>query len=214
MHRIFVVVFALLLLHSGAAAQISSIPEAVHKDLCERFERGGPKVGEHAPDFTFENVNKGTVHLADLWAKKPLVLISGSYSCPYFRLNIAPMNALVRDFGSRANFVTLYTIEAHPSDSPGTYSNHFTPEENVKEGIAAPQAKTLAERLDAARRCRVAYGLTSILAVDTMDNAAWKAYGNSMNCAYLIGTDGTVILQQGLFNPATLRAALAKLPSH
>ena len=214
MLKLPIVVAAFAFLLAGASAQVSSIPEEVRKELCAYFEREGPKPGQQAPDFTLEDVGGGKVHAAELWAKKPTVVISGSYSCPFFRRNAGPLKALARDFGARVNFLFLYTLEVHPSDAPSPYSAiPFTPVENQNEGIAIPQAGTFPARLATARRCRDALGLTSTVAVDTMDNATWKAYGGSMNCAYLIGTDGKVLVKQGLCDPAALRAALEKLPA-
>jgi peroxiredoxin len=212
--KLILTVSALGLLHFNAAAQVTSLPESVLKELCALFERDGPGVGQPALDFTLDNVEGGKIHAADLWAKKPVVVICGSYSCPFFRMNAAALNALVRDLSIKVTFLTVYNTEAHPSDARSPYSGiPMTPDENRKEGISVPLAKTQPERLAAARRCRESLGLTSLLAVDGMDNAVWKAYGGSMNFAYLIGTDGKVLVKQGIFNPAALRTALGKLPA-
>lgn len=63
----------------------------------------------------------------------------------------------------------------------------------------------------AARFCGKSLGISVPIAVDTMDNATWKAFGKSMNAAYLIGTDGKIILQQGLCEPKGIREALKKV---
>ncbi len=193
--------------------QAAPLPPEVREMVCQYFNHKGPGPGMAAPDFTLKRPGKGTpVRASELWAKKPLVMITGSYSCPWFRQNTPVRRALIRDFGDRVNFVVVYTLEAHPSDAASPYSEMpFAPEENREEGIAVPQAKTYAERATQAESCAGTLEVSPHLVVDGMDNTVWKAFGESPNCAYLIGRDGKVVAQQGLSNPVAMRGELEKL---
>ena len=197
---------------SGLPAQANSLPPEVREKICALFDSQGIKPGEPAPDFTLEWSRGTTINASAFWKKKPLVVISGSYSCPWFRENTPARKALIEEFGSRVNFVIVYTREAHPNDTASPYNfQPLSPAKNRQEGISVPDAKNYRERLVAARRCVETLDLDAFVVVDTMDNAVWNAYGKSPNCAYLIGTDGKVIVQQGLGDPAALRTELEKL---
>ena len=180
--------------------------------LSEWFLRTGPKNGEVAPDFKLERARGGTLQASELWASKLLLVTTGSYTCPQFRSVTASRRELVEEFQSELNSVVVYTTEAHPVGAASPYLNReFVTEENRKEGILLPQPQTYEERLAGARRCREILKMRSFVAVDKMDNAVWKAYGSSPNCAYLIDTGGKIVFRQGLFDAAGMRAAIQKL---
>ena len=180
--------------------------------LSEWFKRTGPKRGEAAPDFKLERARGGTVQASELWALKPLLVTTGSYTCPQFRYVTTARRELVQEFQSELNSVVVYTTEAHPVGTPSPYfDREMVTEENEKEGILLPQPQTYEERLAGARRCRETLKMRSFVAVDQMDNAVWKAYGSSPNCAYLIDTHGKIVFRQGLFDAAGMRAAIQRL---
>lgn len=188
------------------------VPETEFAQLNDLFLRTGPRLGDPAPDFSLERARGGTVRASELWAQKPLMVTTGSFSCPQFREVTEGRRGLVREFSERMSSVVVYTIEAHPTGSPSPYVNReWVTEENKRDGILLAQPQTYDMRLGLAQRCREALKMLSFVAVDKMDNATWKAYGSSPNCAYLIDTRGRVVFRQGLFNKDEMRAAIRKL---
>jgi hypothetical protein len=188
--------------------------KAVEAEMSDYFQRSGPKPGSFAPDFELERVRGGTLRASDLWAKRPVVVVTGSYSCPQFRETTDGRAALFWEFSDRVDFVVIYTQEAHSADGSSPYSPvPFVPKENTAKGVAVPQPKTYGERLKLARECRRNLKLVSDVAVDTMDNATWKKFGSSPNFGCLIAPGGKVVLEQGLFNAERMRSALLKLLS-
>lgn len=176
------------------------------------FRAKGPKVGDTAPDFALEKATGGNLRASELWAQKPLVVTTGSYSCPQFRDVLPSQQALLKEFGDRVNFVVVYTLEAHPVGSSSPYvPREMVTVENHRNGILLLQPPTYEARMEGARECRKALHLQANVAVDTMDNATWRAYGSSPNCGYLIGKDGRIVLQQGLFDADAMRESLTKL---
>ncbi len=73
-----------------------------------------PKVGLPAPDFSLRSLNGVVVHLSEATALRPVVLITGSYSCPSFRMGSRRFDELAERWRGRADFYVLYLREAHP----------------------------------------------------------------------------------------------------
>lgn len=190
----------------------TDIPKAAMAEVNDYFKRSGPKPGTAAPDFELERARGGSIRASDLWKKRPVLITTGSYSCPQFRFTTDDRVALYWEFSDRVDFVIIYTQEAHCADGSSPYTSvPFVPVENKTAGIAVSDAKTYEERVSKARACRRNLKLLSEVVVDTMDNSTWKKYGSSPNCGYLIAPGGTVVLQQGLFDAAEMRSALLKL---
>ena len=210
MQKLFIIAILFVATLSKAAGPMGD----EFAQLSEWFKRTGPKRGEFAPDFKLERARGGTVQASELWALKPLLVTTGSYTCPQFRGVTPARRQLVQEFQAELNSVVVYTTEAYPVGAPSPYSDgEWVTDENKKESILLPQPQTYEERLAAARHCRETLKMPSFVAVDKMDNAVWKAYGSSPNCAYLIDTHGKVVFRQGLFDAAGLRAAIQKLVS-
>ncbi len=164
-----------------------------------------PRVGELAPDFILATTTGDTIALSSLYQDKPVVLEFGSISCPVFRGKIAPMERLYNELRTAANFLAVYTIEAHPADVVSPYSNHvWVHDKNIAEGILVNQPTIYEERWALALQAEVLLGITRPLVVDNMDNAVWEQYGKRPNSAFVIGTDGRVITKQFWSNPQQL----------
>jgi hypothetical protein len=172
----------------------------------------GPRAGTPAPDFELKSLDGRTIKGSELWKQKPLVLMTGSHTCPVYRRTAGPFEKLAADFAGRVHFVILYTVEAHPSGEPSVYfGRENVTAANRREGILWPDARTIEQRVKCAEQSFKALKLTTTMLVDGMDNAVWKAYGSAPNCAHLIGTDGKVVEAQPWFDAGPMRAALEKL---
>jgi hypothetical protein len=172
----------------------------------------GPRVGMAAPDFELQLLDGTTVKGAALWKQKPVLLMTGSHTCPVYRRTASPFEKLAAEFGDRVNFVILYTVEAHPSGEPSIYfGRENVTAANKRDGILWPDAKTMDERVKRANDSVKSLKLKTTMLVDDMDNRVWKAYGSAPNCAYLIGIDGKVMEAQPWFDAGPMRAALEKL---
>ncbi|MDF1816035.1 MAG: hypothetical protein P1V20_27795, partial [Verrucomicrobiales bacterium] len=106
-------------------------------------QSNAPRVGDTAPDFQMYSLKRRSeVGLKALIAKKPVVLIFGSWGCDVFRETHGGLSALYLDYRDHVDFVMVYTREIHPVD-----------------GFAAelgrvPDPKTEKERRQVAERCR------------------------------------------------------------
>jgi hypothetical protein len=145
------------------------LPANVRQDL--HFP-GGPKPGELAPDFELPRVGGGSFRLSE-HRGRPVLLCSGSITCPMTAGSRPALLHLFEEFSGRLEVVTVYAREAHP----GERYPHHTSEEQKKHHAA-----------DWVNLDRIPWTVV----VDTVDGAVDRAYGPLPNFAYLIGRSGRV----------------------
>ena len=196
-------------------ASCATLPEEEPMAVVSRFmlkdEFTGPKKGEVAPEFDGLTADGSRLRFSP-GGKRPTLLVTGSYTCPIFRANVAGIRAIHRDFGERVDMYYLYTTEAHPVGSNSPYrDSEWVTRPNRTDGVLLEQTETLDERVARARKAQDDLGLPLTILVDSMDNTGWKAYGEAPSAAYLIGTDGRVVLRQGWVNPAKLDKTLKRM---
>jgi hypothetical protein len=71
-------VFALGAVALGGAYYLAVRQGWLRYNKYDRREQGTIRLGDHAPDLALAGYDGATVHLATLWAEKPLVLVFGS----------------------------------------------------------------------------------------------------------------------------------------
>ena len=173
---------------------------------------GGPEPGALAPEFILKTIEGRFVSLQDLRARNPVVLVTGSYSCPAFRGSSRAIGELHSRYADCITFVILYTVEAHPkgSQSPYATGGKQASKLNSHDGIFVTQPQKYEERVKLAVQCRDALSLDIVIAVDDMDNQVWAAYGSAPNAAYLIDRRGKVIARHGSFHPPTFEESIKR----
>ena len=172
----------------------------------------GPEEGEPAPDFMLKDLQGNEVGLKQFKKKRPVVLVTGSYSCPVYRRQVSALNRLYEKYHKQAAFFVLYTVEAHPVKDPSPYrGKEWVTEQNTREGILLRQPTSYAERATLASRCKVDLGSSVPVLVDEMDNSVWTRYGKAPNAVYLIDYEGKILLRQAWFDSSRLEEALLKL---
>lgn len=166
----------------------------------------GPNVGETAPDFDLKTHDgKGSVHLADLLGKQPIVLVFGNFTCPPFRSRYSGVEAVYRRFSHEATFLSIYVREAHPE-------NGWKMEVNSRLGIEVIQPKTYSERVSVATQCHGLLNYTMPLLVDEIDDRTGNAYSGMPARMYVIDPRGKVVYKGGRgpfgFRPREMEQAL------
>jgi thiol-disulfide isomerase/thioredoxin len=166
------------------------------------------RVGDVAPDFTLPTPDgKQELTLSKLvQAKRPVVLVFCSYTCPPFRGHAPAVERLHRDFGDRASFLLVYIREAHPgSRLPTTRpSDADRPETRIFE-----QTVDLRSRGEHATICRDVLGFTFPVAVDQADNEVNRAYAGWPIRLVVVGSDGRVA-HPGAPGPAGFRPDIVR----
>lgn len=156
----------------------------------------GPKIDELAPDFTARTLDDRSVKLSD-YLDKPVVLSSGSITCPVYISKINAMNALQEQF-AECHFLVLYTRETHP-------------------GSRIPPHRLLVDKVKQAKHLASLEKEKRTILVDDIDGIAHQLYGGLPNFCYIIGTNGAVYYRAEWELPKRIEAVLKQLqtqPDH
>lgn len=150
----------------------------------------GPKAGEKYIDFEATTLDGQKVMLSD-YLDKPIVLDTGSITCPMYANTQSPMNTL-QDEHPEVHFLLLYVREAHPGGR-----------------TTAPTSMEV--KIDHAKSTHTLYNETREILVDSFDGHAHKLYGAMPNMTYVIGTDGIVRFRANWTDIGALKKVLADM---
>jgi len=162
--------------------------------------------GTQVPDIEVYELSGNTVRLSSLWADKPVLLVTGSLSCPDARETLPDTAALLDEYKERLNVAVLYVIDAHPKGDPSPYSGEeYVTTENIEQGILIRQPRNQDERISRAAELQELLGSSARMMVDNMENIGWESIGNRPNSATLISKSGIVLEQQKWFDNEDIR---------
>lgn len=173
----------------------------------ERYRSLALKSGEDAPDFCLRSLDgRREVTLSTLRGGKPVVLVFGSYTCPYFRGHIQQLNETFDKYSGVAQFYLIYIKEAHPLE------DGLIPENAALEPIPAPA--TLAERAEVAAICAARFDVKMPILIDDVNDAVSQQYQAWPYRVYVIDPEGQIAStgeRAGYIDVASLAATLSRL---
>ncbi len=176
------------------------------------FADQAPAVGAPAPEFELPSVDGEVVRLSDLIGERPLVVQFGSHSCPVYRYRRHSMGELIDEYGDRAHFVVVYTLEAHPAGSKSPYDDEeWLTMINRVTGVRVTQPGDDRERLAQAAFSRDRLGLAQTMLVDRVDDGVWTAYGGASSPGFVIDVEGRIASRQVWIDPKEIRRTLDHL---
>ncbi len=147
----------------------------------------GPKAGEMYIDFEATRLDGSKVSLSD-YLDKPIILDTGSITCPMYANTKSAMNILQEEY-PEMHFLLLYVREAHPGGRTQALTN-------------------MDEKIEHAKSTHTLYNETREILVDSLDGYAHKLYGAMPNMTYVIGTDGIVKFRANWTNIEALKKVL------
>ena len=127
--------------------------------------------GEPFPARELITPDGEVVHLDSLWKDRPLIIETGSSSCPIYKSHESSMSSMAASYADQANVVVLYTREAHP-------------------GLFAHAHRTFADKLEQAHKLEE--GLKRQILVDDVHGSLHQQMGGGSNSVYIVDTDGIV----------------------
>ena len=154
----------------------------------------GPKVGEPIHYFKLFGLNNDSLDMVmELKKGKPLLLINGSYTCPFFRRTLQFFDSICTK-NKKINCFIIYTIEGHP-DYPYIcpYSNEpWELKVNINDSIYIKQPRNYGERKQAARTMVAKTGTKIPVIIDGIANEWLNCFGIMPTNAFIINPDGKV----------------------
>jgi hypothetical protein len=190
------------------AFQISSIMSAPWLTL-------GYLPGKNVPSLTLFTTDGKPFNLwSNVEREKPLLVIAGSYTCDISRGNLPSVEALQNKFGKKIDVLIVYTIDAHPYDSPSPYSptgEVALAMNNIRDNVKAPQPKTYLERVELAKDWKQENAISVPLLVDNPQNDFWRAFGQGPNMCYLIDREGKIDFRELWFDEKDAKKAIRNL---
>jgi len=157
---------------SSAAAEYNYRRFAAHEYDYDNFEGLGKS--QRFRDAEVYTLDGDKVRVSD-FLDKPLVLETGSMTCPMYAKSAGPM----QDYAARypdLNFVVLYVREAHP-------------------GERIPAHATIDDKIGAAKKLSKAHGERRTVLADELAGEAHQEFGNMPNSIYILDTDGRIIFR-------------------
>jgi hypothetical protein len=148
-------------------------PDVLSEDL--QFGESAPKPGDRLPEFDLTDVNGNRLRREDLTGR-PVLLVTGSFTCPMTASSDPILKDLHGRFGSEIEFVTLYVREAHP-------------------GEHRDQAETATEKTRAARALKERDDLPWRVLVDDPHGSLHQRLDKKPNAAYLADRRGTIVFR-------------------
>jgi len=165
------------------------------------FFTSGYAVGATVSDFKLYKINGDSVTLSQvLGGGKPVLLVSGSLTCPVFRNKLADIQQVATAYAGLLEVFIVYTIEAHPTDTSVYYGYINTTSQNQTDGILFPSPLNYGQRVALADTLIQKYGVSVPVLIDGTCNEWWKHYGPAPNNAYVIRPNGTVAIHHGWFD--------------
>ncbi len=148
----------------------------------------GLQAGDTFKDAELCTLEGQTVHLADYLKDKPLVLETGSMTCPMYAQSVPPMMKLMEKY-PELDHVLMYVREAHP-------------------GELQPQHRTEAEKIAAAKKTKRRYGDHRTILVDDVNGSAHRFYGTMPNSIFVLAPDGKILFRSIWNNAEEMDAIL------
>lgn len=147
----------------------------------------GPKAGENFIDIELHTLTGESTSIGN-YLDKPLVIETGSLTCPMYLTCIPQMEKIRQEF-SDINFLLVYVREAHPGEKMKKHSS-------------------LSEKTNAAHKIQGTYNDNRTILVDSIGGDFHKHYGLLPNLVYVIYPQGKVIFRGDWNNPEKLKEVL------
>ena len=141
-----------------------------------RFSPDALRPGQRLPDLPVMMSDGRSTSLYQLADGKPLLLVTGSITCPMTVSSIDELNELQAELADKINVVLVYVREAHPGEN-------------------FPQPHSLEEKTDNANKFRRDYDIRFPSIVDDLDGQLHQWLDVLPNSAHLMGTGGEILTQ-------------------
>jgi hypothetical protein len=177
----------------------------------ERVQSQGVKVGDNVPNGQVLDLQGETLELESLWKDKPLLLVTGSITCPIAVDTCPSLQPLLKEHDRRIYIAILYVREAHPSElNPATFPAKTENEPAIGFG-SQPQPNSQEQRQALAKIFHKRFGDPVPVYVAELNNTLPNRLGTGPNSALLINTTGKLLVKQGWYDAEKMEVEIEKL---
>lgn len=150
-------------------------PKVLAEDM--RFRDGALRPGDRLPRLDLPTAEGGRFSTGDVPGRRPILLVTGSVTCPMTASSDPLLRRLHAEFGGQVEFVTLHVREAHPGER--------------WEQASAPE-----EKMAHARALKERDGLPWTVAVDDPSGSVHRAwFDEKPNAAFLADRGGEIVFR-------------------
>jgi hypothetical protein len=167
------------------------------------FSGAGYDVGDTIPDFTLYTTDGVAVHMDSVLSdNKPVLLVAGSYSCPFTRARLNDFKSISRYYRDKLNTYMVYVVEAHPEGQQCPYEGFGSAPapRNSRLDITIKRAVTYGQRRKMAIAMKEDHHIQAPILIDGPKNEWWSHFGPAPNNAYLINSKGIIVAKNAWFN--------------
>jgi len=147
-------------------------PRVFQEDMA--FGKDAPGPGDPLPTFILKTREGAHVASQDLAHSKPILLVTGSITCPMTASSNPGLKRLHAEYGDRVQFLTLYVREAHPGEDQ---DQHHDYQDKVQHARALQDRDRLPWRI----------------IVDDIEGSLHKALDEKPNAVYLADRNGIIV---------------------
>lgn len=152
----------------------------------------GLKLGDCINDVFVYNLEGDKVSLLSQIGSKPLVLETGSMTCPMYAQSSHGMQDIIRNY-PQFDYVLLYVREAHP-------------------GERQPQHQTSEQKIEAAlKSIKIYKEINRNVLVDDVEGSAHSLFGLMPNSIYVIDKSGLILFKSTWNNVKALESVLQSI---
>ncbi|MBW3631363.1 MAG: redoxin domain-containing protein [Gemmatimonadetes bacterium] len=166
-------------------------PRILLKDAKRAAKPEGVVPGDVAPDFELRDTEGRRWCLSELRGR-PVVLITGSATCPLTHGSVFGLKEVYRELGDRAHWFYLYVREAHP-------------------GERLPSHRSYEQKLEQAEFFRREDQVPWPVLVDDTTGTTAHPYTKLPNAQFLIDAEGRIAFRGDVAHGPTLYRALEQL---
>jgi hypothetical protein len=166
-------------------------PKYLAEDAKLAVKPKGVVPGDTAPDFELRDTEGRTWRLSELRGK-PVVLITGSATCPLTHGSVYGLEETHRALRDQVHWFYLYVREAHP-------------------GERLPSHRSYEQKREQAEFFRQADQVPWPVLVDDLQGTVAHSYTTLPNAQFLIDSEGTVVFRGDVAHGPTLYRALDRL---
>ncbi|MGR9051186.1 MAG: TlpA family protein disulfide reductase [Gammaproteobacteria bacterium] len=141
-----------------------------------KFSRTSLKPDDSIPDVTVVTAQGRTTGLYELGEGKPMLLVTGSITCPMTVNSLPGLQEIQRKVDDKIKIVLVYVREAHPGEN-------------------TPQPMTFEDKLRNARTFLARYGADFTVIVDDPNGSLHKLLDVKPNSVHLLDHKGKIVYQ-------------------